>query len=37
MDMEKLQEIMCNFVEVEYRINVVSALLSQIEFYFVVL
>lgn len=31
MDMEKLQEIMCNFVEVEYRINVVFSLLEKLE------
>ena len=31
MNMEKLQEIMCNFVEVEYRINVVFTLLEKLE------
>ena len=31
MNIEKLQEIMCNFVEVEYRINVAFALLEKLE------
>lgn len=31
MNIEKLQEIMCKFVEVEYKINVVSTLLEKLE------
>lgn len=31
MDKEKLQEIMCSFVDVEYRINVAFALLEKLE------